>query len=154
LPLACNHEQEWVGVRVCPGRTLPARASGLVRTMRKASSGEFVNCTANKSQRDPMTKKERILRCVLSAVDELNEGLPRAKQLGKTPEVVLFGEQGSLDSLGLATLVVLSEQRVEEEFGHAVTVADERAMSQHRSPFRTIETMADYITLLVEEERN
>jgi D-alanine--poly(phosphoribitol) ligase subunit 2 len=99
-----------------------------------------------------MTKKDRILQCVFSALDELNEGLPREKRLAKAPEVVLFGEQGHLDSLGLATLVVLSEQKVEEEFGHPVTVADERAMSQHRSPFRTIGTMADYITLLVEEE--
>jgi len=104
------------------------------------------------SVRRESTSKERILQCVFSAVEELNAGLPREKRLAKSPEVVLFGEQGALDSMALATLVVLSEQRVEEEFGRPVSVADERAMSQHRSPFRTIATMADYITLLVEEE--
>ena len=110
------------------------------------------NPGVNVSPKREKTKKDRILQCVFSAVDELNAGLPREKRLAKTPEMVLFGEEGSLDSMALATLVVLSEQKVEEEFGRPVSVANERAMSQHRSPFRTIGTMADYITLLVEEE--
>lgn len=109
------------------------------------------NSPLNLSLKGRLTAKERVLQCVLTAVEELNAGLPREKRLAKSPEVVLFGEQGALDSMGLATLVVLSEQRVEEEFGRPISVADERALSQHRSPFRTIETLADYITLLVEE---
>jgi acyl carrier protein len=65
--------------------------------------------------------------------------------------ISLIGPAAVLDSLGLVTLLVDLEQRLEDEYGLSLTLADERAMSQKHSPFRTVRSLADYIGLLVEE---
>lgn len=96
-----------------------------------------------------MEKKDKVLQAIYGAVEEANETLPPERRLEKSPETVLFGRNGKLDSLGLVNLIVATEQRIEEAFGVAVTLADERAMSQQHSPFRTISSLADYaVTLL------
>jgi hypothetical protein len=38
---------------------------------------------------------------------------------------------------------------VEDAFGDALTLADERALSMEASPFRTIQSLADYIGVLI-----
>jgi acyl carrier protein len=63
----------------------------------------------------------------------------------------LIGRQGLLDSLALVSLVIAVEEALEDEFGLSVSLADERAMSQIRSPFRSIGTLAEYVSLLIEE---
>jgi acyl carrier protein len=46
---------------------------------------------------------------------------------------------------------LIIEQNIEDEFDVSITIADEKAMSQKRSPFRTIGTLADYIDMLLRE---
>ncbi len=60
-------------------------------------------------------------------------------------DTALFGRGGWLDSMGLVTLVVEVEQLLAERFGLQVTLADDRAMSQRSSPFRTVGTLVAYI---------
>jgi acyl carrier protein len=67
--------------------------------------------------------------------------------------VNLIGLQAVLDSLGLVTLIVDLEQRLEEEYGLSLTLVDEHAMSQRSSPFRTPQSLIDYICLLIEEQK-
>jgi len=74
------------------------------------------------------------------------------EQLDKSIDADLFGGKGKLDSLGLVSFVVATEQEIEEEFGVPISIADERAMSQKNSPFKTLGTFADYISLLLEED--
>ena len=64
----------------------------------------------------------------------------------------LFGKKGVLDSLGLVTAIVNIEQKLIDDFSISVTIADERAMSQEKSPFRTVGTLSEFITLLVKEQ--
>jgi|SRR6267142_436499 len=64
----------------------------------------------------------------------------------------LFGRDGFLDSLGLVTLVVGVEQAIEDTFDARVGLADERAMSQTRSPYRTIGSLAEYAGRVIDEE--
>ena len=45
-----------------------------------------------------------------------------------------------------------AEEKIEEEFKVTITLADERAMAQKISPFKTIGTLADYVSLILEEE--
>jgi len=101
-----------------------------------------------------MTTKERITQVILSAIDEVNMQLPKEQQLDKFVDTVLFGSSGKLDSLGLVTLIIATEQKIEQELGITITLADERAISQKNSPFRTIGTLADYSSLLLEENSN
>jgi ABC-type phosphate transport system permease subunit len=54
----------------------------------------------------------------------------------------------------LVSLIVAIEREVEETFGVALTLADERALSMQASPFRSIESLADYIALRMTDARN
>jgi carbonic anhydrase/acetyltransferase-like protein (isoleucine patch superfamily)/acyl carrier protein len=100
----------------------------------------------------------RVTQAVLGAIDEINQQLPKKQRLEKSTSTALFngsiGNAGNLDSLGLLNLIVATEQRVESEFGITITLADERAMSQKNSPFRTIGTLTNYVSLLLEEKLN
>ncbi len=101
-----------------------------------------------------MNDRDRVFQTIYSAIDDLNQQLPEDLHLEKNPETTLFGQEGKLDSLGLVSLIVASEQKVEENFGRPVSIADERAMSQKNSPFRTVESLADYIATLLAEKNH
>ena len=58
----------------------------------------------------------------------------------------IFGGKGTLDSLGLVTFLINLEQKIEDEFGKNITIADEKAMSAKNSPFRTVTTLELFLT--------
>ncbi len=89
-------------------------------------------------------------------IDGLRDVLAMSER--PVPEVIdtttsLIGKQAVLDSLALVTLIVDLEQRIEEEYDIALTLADDRAMSQKHSPFRTVGALTAYIEELLGEER-
>ena len=98
-----------------------------------------------------MVSRDKIIQTIFAVIDELKQQVPVIQQLDKSVDTVLFGQAGQLDSLGLVNLIVATEQKIEEEFGVAMTLADEKALSHESSPFRTIGTLADYISLLLEK---
>lgn len=61
-----------------------------------------------------------------------------------TADTTLYGEDGVLDSMGLVTLVVAVEQAIEDKYERPVGLADEKAMSQSRSPYRSANRLAEY----------
>jgi acyl carrier protein len=63
----------------------------------------------------------------------------------------LIGRNAVLDSLALVKLIVEVEQRMRAEYGAAITLADERAMSQKHSPFLTAGTLGAYAWSLTRE---
>jgi acyl carrier protein len=60
------------------------------------------------------------------------------------PDTQLFGPSGVLDSLGLVSVVVELEQTLTDRSGSNISLMDDRAMSQTRSPFRTVRSLAEY----------
>jgi len=98
-----------------------------------------------------MSNRESIIRLIYEAIDEFNLQHPPEERLEKSAESVLFGPSGRLDSLGLVDLILATEQKITEDLDVAVTLADEKAMSQKTSPFRTVGSLADYIGLLLGE---
>jgi acyl carrier protein len=48
--------------------------------------------------------------------------------------------------------IVTIEQALEDHFDICVTLADEKAMSLKNSPFRTVETLGEYICKRLEEK--
>jgi acyl carrier protein len=61
----------------------------------------------------------------------------------------LIGRESPLDSLGLVTLIVDLEQRLAEEHGLHLILADDRAMSQRNSPFRSVGSLTEYVCRLL-----
>jgi acyl carrier protein len=101
-----------------------------------------------------MNDAENIVTAVYRAVDWINGELPPDRQLIKAPETRLLGSQSVLDSMHLVSLIVTIEREVEDAFGVALTLADERALSMESSPFRSIQSLADYIGTLIIAARN
>jgi len=52
------------------------------------------------------------------------------------------------------SLIVAIEREVEDIFGVMLTLVDERALSMTASPFRSIQSLADYIGILIIDTRN
>jgi len=101
-----------------------------------------------------MADKEKVAEAVSDAINEINKDFPKEKQFSKSTETALFGNAGVLDSLGLINLITASEQAVEKKFGIKITLTDERVISQNSSPFETVGSLIDYITLLLEEKQD
>ncbi len=97
-----------------------------------------------------MSVDHKVVDAIGSAVDDLNEILDPDERLGKSPDVALIGQDARLDSLGLVNLIVLVEEKIQEQFGVGITLVDERAMSLSKSPFRTLGSLAEF----VEEQLN
>lgn len=72
---------------------------------------------------------------------------------GIEAETVVFGTGGVLDSLGLVGFIGDLETRVAERFGVDIVLADERAMSRSRSPFRTVQSLADLVAERIAEAK-
>lgn len=91
---------------------------------------------------------------IYKCIDEVNEQQIVDQPLLKNINEVVYGNDGKLDSLGLVNLIVSIEEKVEDELGIPIILADERAMSQKQSPFRTVGSLTDYIVMLLEEKTN
>ena len=98
-----------------------------------------------------MNNSETTLAAIYRAIDWINEELPVDRRIIKAPETKLLGPESVLDSMHLVTLIVTIEREIQEAFGVALTLADERALSMKASPFRSIQSLADYAAGLIKE---
>ena len=96
-----------------------------------------------------MNDPENIVSSIYRAVDWINGELPPDRQLIKARETRLLGSQSVLDSMHLVSLIVAIEREVEDMFGVTLTLVDEQALSMKESPFRSIQSLADYIGILI-----
>jgi acyl carrier protein len=96
-----------------------------------------------------MPSRGRIETIVLDAVRLANMARPPHSQLPASPDAPLFGRGSPLDSLGLVALVIDVEDALRDE-GLNIDLSDARAMSETRSPFRTVQSLVDYIMSLLD----
>ena len=90
-----------------------------------------------------MKNNGKIIQSIMDAVDEINERYPDEKKLPKSVDTILTGESGKLDSLGLVTFIVAVEERIQNDLGITISLADE--IGKVDGALRTAETLADYI---------
>ena len=95
--------------------------------------------------------EKRILQSIYTSIDEINEQLDPADQLSKSEETIIFGSESKLDSLGLINLITSIEINIEDDFDVTITLADERALSQESTPFKSVKSLTNYINILLEE---
>ena len=94
------------------------------------------------------TVRDRVLKALQGAVDEVNQLRADGAHLDLSPETVLVGDGGSLDSLGLVNLLVSAEERLEDEFGRSPSLTDELGADQ--AAFETVGALVDRVEALVE----
>jgi hypothetical protein len=85
--------------------------------------------------------QERVYKALYRAVEQVNRTLPAERRLPAAPGTVL---SSGLDSLGLVNFIVAAEEELMAEFGAEINLADQQAMAQEPSPFRTLQTLAGY----------
>ena len=86
-------------------------------------------------------------RAVLQAMENANRSRSADQQLVVSPDAQIFGPGSPLDSLGLVALLIDVEESL-RDIGLDVTLSDERAVSQVKSPFRSVPALTSYILSL------
>lgn len=84
---------------------------------------------------------ELICQCLREVLEERDMKTPVS--LGEL--TTLLGPSAVLDSLGLVRLIAATEEEVAARHGVSVTLADERALSETNSPFRSVGALADFV---------
>jgi len=99
-----------------------------------------------------MADRERILKAVYKAIDELNSQLPPGVSIEKSADAPLYGPAGKLESLDFVTLVMEVEEKIKVEFGVDITIADEHLLSKQQSPFSSVRTLIEYLEEVLKQE--
>jgi len=89
---------------------------------------------------------------VLQGLRTANLARDPSVQLAVAPDAPVFGPGSPLDSLGLVALLLDIEDALRDQ-GFEVVLSDDRAVSQKRSPFRSVTTLVDYIVTLLQTEK-
>ena len=99
-----------------------------------------------------MSNREKIVRAVYSAVDDLNRQLPAGTTIEKSMDAPLYGKSGKLESLDFVTFIMEVEEKVKAEFGVDVMITDENLLSKEKSPFSTLGTLTEYLESVLNQE--
>ena len=93
--------------------------------------------------------------CVEVICEIYRQSLPAEQSVPEvTEETRLFGSGALLDSSALVSLLVEVEQQINDKAGTDIVLVDDQAMSQKRSPFRSIGTLAEYVVMLLNEKND
>jgi len=96
-----------------------------------------------------MATKNQIIEIIFKSIEDVNE--QNETTIAKDINTKLFGADSELDSLGLVNLITSVEEGIEDLSGNYIPIADERAFSMESSPFKTVDTLANYIEVLINE---
>jgi len=81
--------------------------------------------------------------------DVLEQAGTPLDHIGEETEIV--GPAAVIDSIGVVSLIVDIEQRLQMDHDIAITLASEKAMSQKNSPFRTVGVLAAHVLDSIEQ---
>lgn len=96
--------------------------------------------------------KPEIQKIIFDAIEMANNVREDDQKIPVSEKTELYGKNGNLDSMGLVSFLIdIEESLLDRDI--QISLSDERAMSQTRSPFRSVETLTDYIETLVTEQK-
>ena len=97
-----------------------------------------------------MPTSEEVEVLVIESVRLLAEDFDLVTLKHPCAQSPLYGNDGVLDSMGLVNLIADVEDAVFEQFGAAIALADEKAMSARNSPFLNVKTLAQAVLERIE----
>jgi acyl carrier protein len=98
-------------------------------------------------------EKDKIFEIVLTKLTELNDTMPADQKFNVGKDTVLFGNNSSIDSLSLVSVIVDIETAFSEEHDHDISLTDDRAMTREINPFENVSSLVDYIYEVVNEKK-
>jgi hypothetical protein len=95
-------------------------------------------------------KKQELLdmmtRILQGALDEQRQEEGNdSPHVQATADLPLIGDGAAITSIGLVSFISDVESTIEEAHGFTLVLVNEQALSRKRSPFRTIDTLSDYV---------
>jgi hypothetical protein len=71
-----------------------------------------------------MERNDAVTQLVYAAIDEVNSTLSPEQALKKSPDTVIIGVTGSLDSVGVVNFVIAVEDGIERKFRETINLMD------------------------------
>ncbi|MDF2999964.1 MAG: hypothetical protein K0Q48_83 [Bacillota bacterium] len=97
--------------------------------------------------------KETVEELIQEAILELNEQMEEDRKVSYSEDLKLIGVNAALESISFVTLIAILEDLISDRLGKNIIIVNDRAFSQERSPFRSVGSLAEYVTgLLLETE--
>lgn len=87
-----------------------------------------------------------ILAVIYQAMAEVNLQLSTGQRLWPSLDTALFGDEGTLDSMGLGNFIVITEQMLEERFGSRIDLTQDDPFSPTNGHFKTVGSLVSYVT--------
>ncbi|MFO1325288.1 MAG: hypothetical protein U1F15_14680 [Burkholderiales bacterium] len=96
---------------------------------------------------------EKVTNIILAALAAANAERRADERFAVGEDTRLFGEDAVLDSLTLVSVIVDVETALRDEFGVAISLTDDRAVSRPVSPFTDVRTLRAYVLELLAETK-
>ncbi len=93
-----------------------------------------------------MDQLSSITSTVMNCVTQLNRQLAVGDRLGISPDSIVMGDGGTLDSLGLITLFVNIEQELASKHGLSCPLLDTATSEENPDAMRTLGRLVEWIT--------
>ena len=90
-----------------------------------------------------------MLGLLQGALDEQSVDAAGAESIKASATLPLVGDNAAVTSMGLVSFIADVESSLADDHGVSVTLVSEQALSRKRSPFRSVDALADYILELV-----
>ncbi len=94
--------------------------------------------------------RPEIQKVIFDAIEMANNLREADEKISASEQTDLYGNNGNLDSMGLVAFLIDIEESLQDH-DIQISLSDERAMSQTKSPFRNVQTLTDYIDTLIRE---
>ena len=98
-----------------------------------------------------MLTERAIQGIILEALDNVNAEIGADNRIAVNADARLFGDDATLDSLSLVSVIVDVETDISAKVGRAISLTDDRAMSREVSPFTDVRTLTAFIIELLAE---
>lgn len=98
--------------------------------------------------------KEALVDMMVDLLQDVVDDQHEDEPLQATAELPLVGGEAVITSLGLVSFIADVELSLDENYDLEIVLVSEKALSRQRSPFRTVDALADYIVELVGEGEN
>ena len=95
--------------------------------------------------------KQKAIDIMLPLLQQVLDSQNGGRTVAANATLPLVGEGAALTSMQLVSFIADLETTLASEHDLSITLVSERALSRHRSPFRNIELLADFVVELCDE---
>lgn len=88
-----------------------------------------------------MPEQKEIEALIIDAIQLLAKDFKLDNLSCPNAQTLLYDNEGSLDSIALVNLISDIEEALYEKYNISITLADEKAISAHKSPYRSVTSL-------------